>query len=90
MSFIIKNSENENDRYYIQSLAAQSFSLDKHIENNEFFIDLDNPLFQKQITQIDSNVKHQPSISVVLLDNHFLITENFICFGGVIEGEFLS
>jgi hypothetical protein len=90
MSAIIKNSESESDKYYLQSLAAQSFSLNKNIDNSEVFIDSENFLFNEQITQIDSNIKNQPSVSVVLLDNHLLITEHFICFGSVVEGVFLS
>lgn len=90
MSVIIKNSESENDKYYIQSLAAQSFSLNKNIDNDEVFIDSENLLFQKQITQVNSNIKNQPSVNVVLLDNHLLITEHFICFGSIAGGVFLS
>lgn len=90
MSVIIKNSESENDKYYTQSLAAQSFSLNKNIDNDEVFIDSENLLFQKQITQINSNIKKQPAVKVVLLDNHLLITEHFICFGSVVGGISLS
>ena len=42
-----------------------------------------------QIKKIEANIKSQPAGDIVLLDNHLLITENFVCFGSVVEGIFL-
>ena len=80
---------NNTESYLIPSLAAQSFSINADILNKNIFIDSDNIFLQNQIKTFEVNLEAQPGISILLLDNHFLITENFICFGAIVGGESL-
>lgn len=74
----------DNDQYYMQYLGAQFFSISEN--NKNVFIDNDNWLLQNKIEDINLTISPQPSVDIVLLDNHLLITENFICFGSAVGG----
>jgi len=78
-----------NEKYFIQSLAAQSFNIGSDVLNKNIFIDLDNPFLQNEIVDFDLNIISQPAISVVLLDHHFLLTENLISFGSIVGDDLL-
>jgi hypothetical protein len=85
--YIVPAIKNDKDtQYFIQYLGAQSFGINKNSLDRNVFIDPDNVFLQKKIENIELNIKPQPAVDVVLLDNHLLITENFLCFGSVVEG----
>lgn len=81
---IMKNGEDE--KYFMQYLGAQSFVINTNSLNKNIFIDSDNVFLQKRIESVELNIKPQPAVDVVLLDNHLLVTENFLCFGSVVGG----
>jgi hypothetical protein len=85
--YIVPAIKNDQDtQYFIQYLGAQSFGINKNSLDRNVFIDSDNVFLQKKIESIELNIKPQPAVDIVLLDNHLLITENFLCFGSVVEG----
>jgi hypothetical protein len=64
---------NENSHLLLKSLAAESSNLNIDTLNDNVFI-------ETKIDNFDLNVPPQILVSLILLDNHFLLTENFICF----------
>jgi hypothetical protein len=76
----------ENEQYFMQYLGAQSFEINTNALDKNIFIDSDNVFLQKQIESVELNIKPQPAVEIVLLDNHLLVTENFLCFGSVVGG----
>ena len=87
---ISKINDGEDEKYFIQYLGAQSFGINTNSLNKNIFIDLDSVFLQNKIENVELNIKPQPAVEVVLLDNHLLITENFLCFGSVVGGISLS
>ena len=79
-------SNGEDEKYFMQYLGAQSFVINTNSLNKNIFIDSDNVFLQKRIENVELNIKPQPAVDVVLLDNHLLVTENFLCFGSVVGG----
>lgn len=86
---VVEMERNQDTKYFVQSLAGQSFGINQNSLDKNIFIDADNVFLQKEIKKIEVNIKPQPAVDIVLLDNHLLITENFLCFGSVVEGVFL-
>jgi hypothetical protein len=82
-------NDSEDEKYFMQYLGAQSFGINSNSLNKNIFIDSDNVFLQKRIDCVELNVKPQPVVGVVLLDNHLLVTENFICFGSIVGGDSL-
>jgi hypothetical protein len=79
-------NDSEDEKYFMQYLGAQSFGINADSLNKNIFIDSDNVFLQKRIDSVELNIKPQPAVDVVLLDNHLLVTENFLCFGSVVGG----
>jgi hypothetical protein len=70
----------------MQYLGAQSFDINTNALDRNIFIDSDNVFLQKKIESFELNIKPQPAVEVILLDNHLLVTESFLCFGSVVGG----
>lgn len=87
---IPKIDDSGNKKYFIQYLGAQSFGINTNSLDKNIFIDLDNVFLQNKIESVELHIEPQPAVEVILLDNHLLITENFICFGSAAEGMSLS
>ena len=83
---VSKINNSEDDQYFMQYLGAQSFDINTNALDKNIFIDSDNVFLQKQIESVELNIKPQPAVEVILLDNHLLVTENFLCFGSVVGG----
>jgi hypothetical protein len=81
-----KINDRENEQYFMQYLGAQSFDINTNALDRNIFIDSDNVFLQKQIESVELNIKPQPAVEVILLDNHLLVTESFLCFGSVVGG----
>ena len=80
------SGENE-ENYFIQSLDSKPFNLNVETLDDNIFVNPDQPFLKTKIEDFESKISNQISVSLVLLDNYFFLTENFICLSHLIMEE---
>lgn len=80
-STIEKNDENSH--LFLKSLAVEPSNLNIDTANDNFSIDPDRVFLETQINDFNFDAPAQTLVCLILLDNHFLLTENFICFNSL-------